>query len=127
MADVLKVVNGGLAIITNRLKGAGTEPSYLGTGTGATGAAVTDTVLQTPRAEARVLGTSTQQLTVVTGDTYQVVATVTYASTSGAITEVGLFDASSGGNMFLHGTFSAINVNPGDSIQFTIKTQFVSA
>lgn len=35
MADVLKIVNNGLSIITNRLKGAGTEPNYLGSGTGA--------------------------------------------------------------------------------------------
>lgn len=129
MADVVKVVNGGLAIITNRLKGAGTEPNYIDWGTGGNTAATdTDTVLATPKNdEARVSGTSTQETTTTSNDTYQVVGTVTCETTSGAIDEVGLFDASTSGNMFVRATFDDINVNVGDSIQFTIKVVFDQA
>ena len=124
MADVVKVTNGGLGIVTNRIKGSGTEPKYVGWGTGTTAADVTDTGLETARAEARTTGTSTQQTTTTTNDTYQVVGSITCASTAAAITEVALFDADTSGNLFLRATFSAINVSVGDSIEFTIKTQF---
>lgn len=127
MADVVKVVNGGLGIVTNRIKGSGTEPKYVGWGTGTTAADVADTGLETARAEARTDGTSTQQTTTTTSDTYRVVGSITCAGTAAAITEVGLFDASTAGNLFLRGTFSAINVSVGDSIQFTINTVFDQA
>ena len=74
----------GKGITTNRIKGSGTEPAYVGIGVGATGAARTaavgDTALSTA-VETRTLGTSTQQTTSVTNDTYQVVGTVTATST----------------------------------------------
>ena len=56
------------------------------------------------------------------------VATLT-ANSSVAITEVGILNqaALSGAKMFLHGTFSPINLNKGDSIEFTIKSQFNQA
>lgn len=117
------LTNVGKGIVTNRLKGAGTEPNYVHWGTGTTVAAATQTALVTPSAEARVAGTSTQQTTTTTNDTYRVVATLTSASTQ-AITEAGLFDAVTTGNMFVRGDFAAINLANGDSIQFTINVQF---
>jgi hypothetical protein len=71
----------------------------------------------------RQTGTSTQQTTSVTNDTYQVVGTQTAGGTL-AITNAGLFDASTSGNLFVKGDFSTINLSSGDSIQFTFKTQF---
>jgi hypothetical protein len=127
MADTVFVVNGGLGIVTNRLKSAGTEPNYIGWGTGVTVAAVTDTALQSAGAEARTAGTSTQQLTNTANDTYQVAGATICTGAGKAITEVGLFDVATVGNMFLHATFSAINVSVGDSISFTIKTVFDQA
>ncbi len=121
MATVL--ANAGKAIITNRVKGAGTEPNYVAWGTGAGTAAIADTTLFTESAEARVAGTSTQQTTTVTNDSYQVVATMT-ASATRAITNAGLFDASTAGNLFVKGDFATINLSNGDSIQFTIKVAF---
>lgn len=122
------VTNAGKAIITNRLKGAGSEPLNIQWGTGTTAEAATQTALVTP-SDARVAGTSTQQTTTVTNDTYQVVGTLT-AGGALAITEAGLFDAigtgnpATGGNMFMRAVFSVINVATGDSIQFTLKVQF---
>lgn len=114
--------NAGKAIVTNRLKGSGTEPQYVGIGTGAGTAAITDTTLFT-EVETRTAGTSTQQTTTVTNDTYQSVGTVT-ATGSRAVTNAGLFDASSSGNLFMKGDFSTINLATGDSIQVTAKVSF---
>ena len=120
MATLL--VNTGRAIVTNRIKGSGTEPSYVAYGTGAGTTGATDTTLFTETGS-RVAGTSTQQTTSTTNDTYQVVGTQTAGGTL-AITNAGLFDASTSGNLFVKGDFSTINLSSGDSIQFTFKTQF---
>jgi hypothetical protein len=79
------VVNGGKGIVTNRIKGAGTEPVNVGWGTGAGTTAATDTTLFTEKlvdlttsaGTDHTAGTSTQQTTTTTNDTYQVVATRT--------------------------------------------------
>lgn len=120
MATLL--VNAGKAIVTSRIKGSGTEPVYVAYGTGAGTTAAADTTLFTETGT-RVSGTSTQQTTSVTNDTYQVVGTQTAGGTL-AITNAGLFDASTSGNLFVKGDFSTINLSSGDSIQFTFKTQF---
>lgn len=121
MATVL--TSAGKAITTNRLKGSGTEPNYVAWGTGAGTAAVADTTLFTESAEARVAGTSTQQTTTVTNDTYQVVGTLT-ASAGRTITNAGLFDASTVGNLFMKGDFTGLALLTGDSIQFTMQVQY---
>lgn len=115
--------NAGKAITTNRIKGSGTEPLHVAWGTGAGTAAITDTTLFTEAAEARTAGTSTQQTTSVTNDTYQVIGTITAVGVR-AITNAGLFDAATVGNLFVKGDFSTINLAIGDSIQFTIKISF---
>ena len=121
MATLL--VNTGKAIVTNYLNGgAATQPKYvaLGTGAGTTGA--TDTTLFT-EVTPRVSGTTSQVTTSTTNDTFQVVGTQT-AGTSETITNAGLFDASTSGNLFVKGDFTGIPLNTSDSIQFTFKVQF---
>ena len=128
MADTVKVVDGGMGVITDRIKGVGiAEPKFLGWGIGTTTAATPNTALETASAEARTDGTSTQQQTNTANDTYQVVGTITCTSAAKAITEVGLFTASTAGTLFLRATFSAINVSVNDSIQFTVKSVFDQA
>ena len=124
------VVDGGLDIVTNRLKGSGTEPVNVGWGTAAGTTARTDTTLFTEKdvdlsgaGPARTAGTSTRQTTNTANDTYQVVATRT-ATGAGTVTNAGLWDATSGGNLFLKGDFTGIGLASGDSIQFTIKAIF---
>ena len=68
-------------------------------------------------------GTSTRQTTNTTNDTYQVIATRT-ATGAGTVTNAGLWDAASGGNLFLKGDFTGIGLSSGDAIQFTIKAIF---
>ena len=125
MADNVFVTTAGLGMITNRMKGAGTEPLYMHWGTGAGTAATTDTALTTPATEARATSTSTREQTIYANDTYQSQCTLV-AGTSKAVTEVSLHDHASTGDMYLHGTFTAIPLNASDSIQFTVKTQFIS-
>ena len=121
MATLL--VNTGKAIVTNYLAGgAATQPKYIGWGTGAGTTSATDTTLFSETGS-RTTGTATQQTTSTTDDTYQVIGTLT-AGSSLTITNAGLFDASTSGNLFVKGDFSGIPLNSGDSIQFTFKVQF---
>jgi hypothetical protein len=126
------VTNSGKGIITNRLRGAGTEPLNGSWGTGAGTAAITDTTLFTEvnlagtaiGGGSRTAGTSSQQTTTTTNDTYQVIWTQT-ASAGFTVTNAGLFDAITGGtgNLFLKGDFTGIVLAASDSIQFTAKAQ----
>ena len=121
MATLL--VNTGKAIVTNYLNGgAATQPKYVAWGTGAGTTGATDTTLFT-EVTPRVSGTTSQVTTSTTNDTFQVVGTQT-AGTSETITNAGLFDASTSGNLFVKGDFTGIALNNGDSIAFTFKVQF---
>lgn len=120
---VTRVQDAGLAIITNRLKGAGTEPLYIGWGTG-TGQAAAATALATEAAESRATGTSTRTTTTKTNDTHKVTGTITVTGAGKTITEVGTFDASTTGNIFVYGDFTGIALNVGEGIQFEISTVF---
>ena len=126
MADTGKVTNIGLGLITALL--ASSENKHVHWGTGTTAAAPTQTALITPSSdETRASGAQSQVTTSVTNDTYQVVATLTCASAAKAITEVGVFSAATGGSMYSRNAFDAINLAVGDSIQFTIKSQYTQA
>lgn len=114
--------NAGAAIVTNRMIAGGTAPKNIGWGIGTTAAAVTDTALVTESAPTtaggRTVGTESRTTVTNTNDNYQVTGTVTAGSTL-AITEAGLFDAVSTGNMLIRSVFAAVNVVSGDSIAFT--------
>lgn len=98
-----------------------TSPKYVAIGTGATSAARTasasDTALSSA-VESRTSGTESTTTTTNTGDTYQVVGTIT-ATAARAVDEAGLFDASTAGNMFASATFAVVNLASGDSLQLT--------
>jgi hypothetical protein len=120
------VTNAGKAIITAALNalGAGSKPEWVAWGTGAGTAAITDTTLFTESTEeTRVQGTTSQQTTTTTNDTYRVVATLTVATSNKTITNAGVFTASTVGTLFQKGDFTGIALNIGDSIQLTFNTQ----
>lgn len=101
---------------------------YLAWGTGTTEALVGDTGLQTPAAPTAanaVAGAISIATEATTGDTMKVVGTITATQTA-AITEVIICNQSalSGASTFLRSTFDPINVNSGDSIEFTILVTF---
>ena len=120
MADVVTSV--GKATITGRIKGTSNEPKYGTWGTGAGTAAVGDTVMFTEGSEARVIATTTQQTTTVTNDTYRAVFALT-ADGAKTITNYGLFDAATVGNMFVHGDHGSNVLALGDAITYTVNTK----
>ena len=87
---------------------------YHDSGIGTTNEAVGDTDIETSDEEDRVAGTQTED----DADDYQSVGTISYTTTK-AITEHGLFSQSTGTTLMDRTEFSAINVENGDSIQFT--------
>jgi len=88
--------------------------NFIDSGTGITTAAIGDTALQTPTGNARVAGTQTNP---VAGQ-YRTAATLTYGAAF-AVTEFGLFTATTTGTMWDHKVFAAINVVAGDSVAFS--------
>ena len=123
-------VNGGRGIVTARLRAVGTEPLNIGWGTGAGTTAAADTTLFTEALVSmaagttdHTVGTSSQQTTTTTNDTYRVTGTRT-ATAAGTVTNAGLWDAASGGTLFMKGDFTGIALANGDAIAFTMNIQY---
>lgn len=91
---------------------------YIGLGTGTAAANASDTALQT-ELSTRVAGTLTPSANV-----WQNVASFGPGVDTGAITESGIFSASSGGTMLARQTFAVINKAAGDSLQVTWQVTF---
>ena len=130
MADAAYVVDDGIALLVNNIL---TDDiyKYVSWGVGATGAAVDDDAMETASAPVNATaatGTLSKATTNTADDTYKVVVTIT-AGGALAITEVGVFNQAtlSGATMFSHGTFTAMNLSSGDSIEFTINHVFNQA
>lgn len=126
MATVLTQT--GRAIISGRMFGTSpsqVEAKFVGVGTGAGTAAVTDTTLFT-EVGTRISGTSSQVTTTTTNDTWQLLATYTNIS-GGAqtITNTGDFDALTVGNLCVKGDLAApATLQIGDAVAFTYQTKF---
>jgi hypothetical protein len=125
-----KIVNAGLALVAGLMNGSGspTTPTYIAVGTGTTAVAATDTTLVTETATSgltRAAATVSLQTTSVTNDTAQWLKSFTVTG-SVAVTESGVFNASSNGTMLCRQTFSAVNVVNGDTFQVTWKIQATS-
>lgn len=121
MADVY--TSAGEAVVVDLIDGTGSthldaSNAYVGWGTGAGTAAKGDTVLFTEAAESRVLSAISQPA----ADTNQWVATITSASGQ-TITNAGLLNASTSGDLVVHGDFTGIVLANGDKIEFTITLQ----
>lgn len=128
MATGTAFVNGGTAILVQRVLQAGAAPKNIGWGTGTTTPLVTDTALQTEVAPtstvARTVGSEASATTTVSGDTYQVTGTIT-ATLAGptAMTEVGTFTSSVAGaaSMFIRAVYAALNLVAGNAIAYTVN------
>ncbi len=95
---------------------------YHDAGTGTGNEAAGDTTLGTPWGGARVAGT---QVEGASANIYKTVATIEFTGTF-AITEHGIFSASTGGTLMDRSKFAAINVGNGDKIEFTYEITFPS-
>jgi len=94
---------------------------YHDSGTGTGDEAIGDTSLGTPCGEARDTGTQVEGAANV----YTSVATHTYAGAF-AITEHGLFNASTSGTLMDRTKFAAINVSATDQIEFSFTITFTA-
>lgn len=86
-------------------------------GTGTTDPAVGDTDIETPIGVARVAGSQTEG---ASANIYKTVGEITSDGTY-AVTEHGLFNDLSAGTLMDRHEFAAINVTPGDKIEFTYQ------
>lgn len=121
------------AMVTDAVAGSSVVPTlarykYMDSGTGSTAATDGDTALQTVigSGPARVSASTGNAQTATTSNHAAKISytgTITYNTVGPSypigVTEWGLFDASSAGNLADHRVFSVVNVNSGDAILFT--------
>jgi hypothetical protein len=108
------VVTTGKNYVASRIKDATSNAmSHMAIGTGSTSPAAGDTTLGTETA--RVALTST----TVTNADVAYVSSFGAGTGTGAITEAGLFNASSAGTLFCRTTFSVVNKGADDSMTIT--------
>jgi hypothetical protein len=118
------VTNTGKGVITSRfLANQAPIELFVGWGTGTGTASATDISLFTESVEERAQATISQVTTTSTDDTVQCVGTL-QATGSRSITNAGMFDAATSGNLIVKGDFVPVALNIDDSICFTIKIQF---
>ena len=109
------VVTTGLAYIASRMKDAtATAMTHMAVGTGSTAAAAGNTALET-QLGSRVSLTST----TVTSNSTAYVATFGAGVGTGALTEAGIFNASTSGTMLCRTLFAVINKGAADTMTIT--------
>ena len=111
-AKVVDLIDGTVATVLS------TANAKVAWGTGAGTAAKADTTLFVEASEARVVPTVSQP----TADKNQWVGTLT-ADAGKTITNAGLFDAATAGNLIVKGDFTGIVLALGDKIEFTISLE----
>jgi len=107
------VTTAGKNWVAGMLNDVGTKVGYMGLGTGTGAAALADTSLGT-EVDRNAVTSST-----VTNNTIVHSATWAAGDATGAITEAGLFDASSNGTLFARTVFSVVNKGASDSLSVT--------
>jgi hypothetical protein len=117
------VVNTGLAHITSRLLGTSSNVmSHMALGAGTTAAAAGDTALESQLGSRKALTSSTQSGT--NNESIVYVATFSAGEGTGAVTEAGIFNASTSGTMLCRTVFSVVNKAAGDTLQVTWTVTF---
>ena len=114
----MTTTNAGMAEAAELLIGAGTAFSNIAIGTGTTNFAATSTQLNNEYK--RDTATTSTDTTDVSGDTAKLVFTFSFTE-SKAVTEAGVFNNDSAGDMIAAQTFSAVNVTNGDQLEITYK------
>ena len=107
------VVTAGKNWVADRMNDANTVMTHMALGTGTTAAAVGDTTLQTELDRNALTSTTVSTNTIAYGCTWAA------GDGTGAITEAGLFDAASSGDMLARTVFSVVNKGASDSITIT--------
>ena len=122
------ITSAGKAGMASRCNGDGSEAvfNYLAVGTGTTAASVDDTALEAEIVDsglARASADISRTTTNVSNDTAKLSHTWS-ATASKAITEAGALNAASNGTLLGRQTFSAVNVDNGDSFQLDYSFVF---
>ena len=108
------VVTAGKGYVASRMKDASaTAMSHMAIGSGTTAAAASQTALGTELGRVSLTSTS------VSGAVVTYVATFAAGTGTGAVTEAGLFNASSSGTMLCRTVFSVVNKGSADSMTIT--------
>ena len=110
------VVDDGLDYIASRMKDAtATVMSHMEVGTGTTSPVAGDTTLETAIVGSRVALTST----TVTSNAIEYVGDFPAGTGTGAVTEAGIFNASSAGTLLCRTTFAVVNKGASDTLKIT--------
>ena len=108
------VVTAGKGYVASRMKDtSATAMSHMAIGTGSTAAAAGNTALGSESARTGLTSTTVSGADIVYVDTFAA------GSGTGAITEAGIFNASSGGTMLCRTVFSVVNKGANDAMTIT--------
>ena len=107
------VVTAGKNWVADRMNNANTVMTHMAVGTGTTAAAAGDTALGTQ------LDRNTLTSTTVTNNTIEYACTWAAGDGTAAITEAGIFNASTAGDMFARTKFAVVNKGAADSMTIT--------
>ncbi len=105
------IVDTGLNFICDRMKDDETAMTHMALGSGSTAAAAGDTSLGSQLGSREVLDSST-----VTNNQIVYVSSFEAGDATGAVTEAGIFNASSGGTMLCRTVFSVVNKAADDTL-----------
>ena len=108
------VVTAGKGYVASRMKDtSATAMSHMAIGTGSTAAAAGNTALGSESARTALTSTTVSCADIVYVDTFAA------GTGTGAITEAGIFNASSGGTMLCMTVFSVVNKGANDAMTIT--------
>ena len=105
------IVDTGLNFICDRMKDDETAMTHMALGSGSTAAAAGDTSLGSQLGSREALDSST-----VTNNQIVYVASFEAGDATGAVTEAGIFNASSGGTMLCRTVFAVVNKAADDTL-----------
>ena len=112
------IVDTGLNFICDRMKNDETAMTHMALGSGSTAAAAGDTTLGSQLGSREALDSST-----VTNNEIVYVASFEAGDATGAVTEAGIFNASTGGTMLCRTVFSVVNKAADDTLSVTWSIQ----
>jgi len=108
------VVTAGKEYVASRMKDTSASAmSHMAIGTGSTAAAASQTALGSESARTGLTSTTVSGADIVYVDTFAA------GTGTGAITEAGIFNASSGGTMLCRTVFSVVNKGASDAMTIT--------
>jgi len=107
------VVTAGKNWVADRMNNANTVMTHMAVGTGTNAAAAGDTTLQTENDRNALTSTT------VTDNAVAYVATWAAGDATAALTEAGILDAATGGDLLARTVFSVVNKGAADSMTIT--------